>query len=125
MKRASEVPPEVLSSGRRPVTSWIAATARSVKAPGLVTNTLELDRSQTIRARIRFPAASVSRCSTSVRSEEHTSELQSHSDLVCRLLLEKKKEYETHFRAQIEFSVTPMKIDRLDSHPRVRTDQPR
>src|SRR5437773_3780457 len=27
----------------------------------------------------------------SVRSEEHTSELQSHHDLVCRLLLEKKK----------------------------------
>src|SRR5438034_6437798 len=27
-----------------------------------------------------------------LRSEEHTSELQSHSDLVCRLLLEKKKE---------------------------------
>src|SRR5438034_5301451 len=33
-------------------------------------------------------------CSSPVamdRSEEHTSELQSHSDLVCRLLLEKKK----------------------------------
>src|SRR5438034_8029647 len=29
-------------------------------------------------------------CATN-RSEEHTSELQSHSDLVCRLLLEKKK----------------------------------
>src|SRR5436190_18273864 len=28
---------------------------------------------------------------TVARSEEHTSELQSHSDLVCRLLLEKKK----------------------------------
>src|SRR5437773_9129692 len=28
---------------------------------------------------------------TEVRSEEHTSELQSHHDLVCRLLLEKKK----------------------------------
>ena len=26
------------------------------------------------------------------RSEEHTSELQSHHDLVCRLLLEKKKD---------------------------------
>src|SRR5438034_4285983 len=26
------------------------------------------------------------------RSEEHTSELQSHSDIVCRLLLEKKKQ---------------------------------
>src|SRR3989440_8683317 len=29
------------------------------------------------------------------RSEEHTSELQSRSDLVCRLLLEKKKKYHT------------------------------
>src|SRR2546421_8970952 len=29
------------------------------------------------------------------RSEEHTSELQSRSDLVCRLLLEKKKKLET------------------------------
>src|SRR5206468_7917769 len=29
-------------------------------------------------------------CASSVRSEEHTSELQSRSDLVCRLLLEKK-----------------------------------
>src|SRR5438034_2614110 len=31
----------------------------------------------------------------STRSEEHTSELQSHSDLVCRLLLEKKKKTRT------------------------------
>src|SRR5699024_12608306 len=30
---------------------------------------------------------------TRARSEEHTSELQSRFDLVCRLLLEKKKEY--------------------------------
>src|SRR5438132_9847436 len=30
------------------------------------------------------------------RSEEHTSELQSHSDLVCRLLLEKKNPTDTH-----------------------------
>src|SRR2546427_2992161 len=29
------------------------------------------------------------------RSEEHTSELQSQSNLVCRLLLEKKKNYRT------------------------------
>src|SRR5437773_7355274 len=28
---------------------------------------------------------------SAIRSEEHTSELQSHHDLVCRLLLEKKK----------------------------------
>src|SRR2546430_409786 len=30
------------------------------------------------------------------RSEEHTSELQSQSNLVCRLLLEKKKQAPTH-----------------------------
>src|SRR5438034_8189236 len=32
------------------------------------------------------------------RSEEHTSELQSHSDLVCRLLLEKKKKKEKQIK---------------------------
>src|SRR5690349_23708139 len=37
-----------------------------------------------------FPFASSS-CTTGCRSEEHTSELQSRRDLVCRLLLEKKK----------------------------------
>src|SRR5688572_32076144 len=37
------------------------------------------------RIDLRFP---------SVRSEEHTSELQSQSNLVCRLLLEKKKKTE-------------------------------
>src|SRR5260370_23148429 len=36
-------------------------------------------------------ACSRSRPDWSVRSEEHTSELQSHLNLVCRLLLEKKK----------------------------------
>src|SRR5579875_4019704 len=41
----------------------------------------------------RKPGACGGRCRQSggSRSEEHTSELQSHSDLVCRLLLEKKK----------------------------------
>src|SRR5260221_2154561 len=42
-----------------------------------------------------------------VRSEEHTSELQSHSDLVCRLLLEKKK----------QLSATPIRV------PKVRYSQ--
>src|SRR5438034_4382621 len=37
---------------------------------------------------LSFP--SPHRSLTIIRSEEHTSELQSHSDLVCRLLLEKK-----------------------------------
>src|SRR5438034_4533099 len=48
----------------------------------------------------RAPPRRIRRRRTHCRSEEHTSELQSHSDLVCRLLLEKKKEkrkqYLTH-----------------------------
>src|SRR5450432_4623581 len=67
MKRASEVPPEVLNSGRRPVTSSIAATARSVKAPGFVTNTFEFDGSQTMRAWIRLPAAFFFRAEDGIR----------------------------------------------------------
>src|SRR5438034_3321523 len=39
----------------------------------------------------RRPSQELARPSPHQRSEEHTSELQSHSDLVCRLLLEKKK----------------------------------
>src|SRR2546430_8218808 len=39
-----------------------------------------------LRLACRFCAA------TDIRSEEHTSELQSQSNLVCRLLLEKKKD---------------------------------
>src|SRR5260370_10353353 len=38
-----------------------------------------------------FPVASTAANAT--RSEEHTSELQSHLNLVCRLLLEKKKKH--------------------------------
>src|SRR5437588_2668555 len=42
------------------------------------------------------------------RSEEHTSELQSHSDLVCRLLLEKKKTKTayTHIIDEVVFSAS-------------------
>src|SRR2546427_3935313 len=42
-----------------------------------------------VRSRGRLPERG------SVRSEEHTSELQSQSNLVCRLLLEKKKKKKT------------------------------
>src|SRR5260221_1219033 len=53
--------------------------------------------------------------STRSRSEEHTSELQSHSDLVCRLLLEKKKDHLENYdrvleQLRLELKVTP-KLD--------------
>src|SRR5438132_8122565 len=50
------------------------------------------------RARAAGASAISTRCrGPPSRSEEHTSELQSHSELVCRLLLEKKK---THSERQ-------------------------
>src|SRR5476649_419782 len=53
--------------------------------------------------RIAVSAASFSKATPRLpngRSEEHTSELQSHSDLVCRLLLEKKKTID-RFKASV------------------------
>src|SRR5438132_10724284 len=44
-----------------------------------------------------------------VRSEEHTSELQSHSDLVCRLLLEKKKKHKKQKKHKKKKCVVPNK----------------
>src|SRR2546430_13620437 len=45
-------------------------------------------------SKFRLPRASGPRVLSKPRSEEHTSELQSQSNLVCRLLLEKKKNKE-------------------------------
>src|SRR2546430_9044857 len=62
---------------RSPATSW----ASSVSTVG-----------QEARRRATASASRVGTAHTShTRSEEHTSELQSQSNLVCRLLLEKKK----------------------------------
>src|SRR5260370_8757556 len=41
--------------------------------------------------------AAAQKISSATRSEEHTSELQSHLNLVCRLLLEKKKKNQTRY----------------------------
>src|SRR3954467_5148066 len=49
-----------------------------------------------------------SACQKCARSEEHTSELQSHDNLVCRLLLEKKAVY--HRVSASERSVIPAKV---------------
>src|SRR2546421_8633334 len=42
------------------------------------------------------------------RSEEHTSELQSRSDLVCRLLLEKKKKSTNHWSITDNIHTMPL-----------------
>src|SRR2546430_5579349 len=52
-------------------------------------------RDRDLDAFFRHPANEFQMRVIAKRSEEHTSELQSQSNLVCRLLLEKKKEYQT------------------------------
>src|SRR6266496_6802085 len=61
--------------------------------------TLSLHDALPISTPARSPVGTPS-CATAwppLRSEEHTSELQSRRDLVCRLLLEKKKQYNQIF----------------------------
>src|SRR5438034_10919271 len=62
-----------------PYTTLFRSLRRGAGQPGRPAGAGEADRAQD-RLGVHAP-----------RSEEHTSELQSHSDLVCRLLLEKKK----------------------------------
>src|SRR5260221_2847416 len=54
--------------------------------------------------------------SNGLRSEEHTSELQSHSDLVCRLLLEKKKQ-PTKKAAYGLSTLQPFRCGSVSDHP--------
>src|SRR5260221_10881732 len=54
------------------------------------------------------------------RSEEHTSELQSHSDLVCRLLLEKKKN-NTIRNTPSKDTDSPLKTEFGTQHDETRT----
>src|SRR2546430_12067192 len=62
---------------------------------------------------------------TGLRSEEHTSELQSQSNLVCRLLLEKKKTPEpprpAHLPSEDRPHVPPSPLLRPLSCPQLRT----
>src|SRR5260370_7068503 len=54
------------------------------------------DRCTAVMAAADSVSSAKSRSDTASRSEEHTSELQSHLNLVCRLLLEKKKKRKYH-----------------------------
>src|SRR5260221_10100245 len=73
-----------------PYTTLFRSTSSYTKVPSSSLRTSSPLPPRTIRCAARYITASSSP-TTSLRSEEHTSELQSHSDLVCRLLLEKKK----------------------------------
>src|SRR5688572_32227174 len=81
---------------RRPPSSTLfpyTTLFRSEPRPSrLRSRLLDRDGDEQGNPRLRRARARLQRSTTGVwRSEEHTSELQSQSNLVCRLLLEKKK----------------------------------
>src|SRR5207237_10755712 len=75
---------------RRPSTSTVRIARRN-DLPHTSKDSVAFSKSTAMRASSGSPRA-VTSCSppAGLRSEEHTSELQSHLNLVCRLLLEKK-----------------------------------
>src|SRR5438477_3249428 len=89
---------------RRPPTSTLfpyTTLFRSVRAAqqqALVARLLALDAQRLACRPVRVVVAPRWRHRRLERSEEHTSELQSHVNLVCRLLLEKKKKRTTKLR---------------------------
>src|SRR2546425_5814332 len=67
-----------------------------------------------VRARVDAVASAAPNCdggAAQPRSEEHTSELQSLAYLVCRLLLEKKKNQNAHRNSCRVHDCTPVKPD--------------
>src|SRR5690349_22059063 len=78
---------------RRPPTSTLFPTRRSSDL--FLPRTPDGDEAlSALQSRLSGPAFEAARA-YGRRSEEHTSELQSRRDLVCRLLLEKKKKQES------------------------------
>src|SRR3712207_8608617 len=65
--------------------------ARSPRRDALQFRARESSTARTCRSPVREEGRSVFQERATLRSEEHTSELQSRQYLVCRLLLEKKK----------------------------------
>src|SRR5215216_7032027 len=91
---------KVASDGTGAPIATMSATATAAAASGMPKATA-YQRHPTRQRIIRKPS-SRSPAQPWVRSEEHTSELQSPDHLVCRLLLEKKKN--THYQAPPELA---------------------
>src|SRR5208283_1431831 len=87
--------------GERLARTYIGSLLRMVRKFGFHLHTLDIRQHARVHAQVLKELGSTPRPNAesaatvelleTFRSEEHTSELQSHHDLVCRLLLEKKK----------------------------------
>src|SRR5205823_6890416 len=85
--------PAEMTAQLRRIRGYVAGVAREqgLRVGSAGTHPFSLFERQRITARDRYRAL-VDQMQNGCRSEEHTSELQSLAYLVCRLLLEKKKE---------------------------------
>src|SRR5260370_18936221 len=89
---------------RRPPRSTLFPYTTLFRSQGVVLRIREFPAQPVCRGSDFFQRSPYSGCKWNsavasgvrARSEEHTSELQSHLNLVCRLLLEKKKTTKTH-----------------------------
>src|SRR2546430_12653171 len=89
MKPASKSPEPPVASPGLPLATTCAGPRRSAITVGTPFNTtVPFTRCAALAAAAQRSLAAAAKAA---RSEEHTSELQSQSNLVCRLLLEKKK----------------------------------
>src|SRR6266536_5931578 len=87
-------PPDTADARRalRAACGWLRAFSGSVQAANRAAPVSATDRDLLLAIPLNAPLPRpLLDGSEQVRSEEHTSELQSRGDLVCRLLLEKKK----------------------------------
>src|SRR5690606_40857109 len=89
-RRSSDLIELLMHYGIEPESTTIPSAWWS-KEPGTVT--ISITDQPTARSLVvrNMGAAGVNETMLLIRSEEHTSELQSRENLVCRLLLEKKK----------------------------------
>src|SRR5438034_8059912 len=89
----SELEQLVLNYKNQAVAEVTTATKIDGKQMNLIKQALERRTGKTILVKTKVQPEILGGV---IRSEEHTSELQSHSDLVCRLLLEKKNQKSNH-----------------------------
>src|SRR2546430_9011629 len=98
---------------RRPPRSTLFPYTTLFRSPGLVAHYFD-DKDGLLEAAFRTLARTLAARMRArlalARSEEHTSELQSQSNLVCRLLLEKKKNKPTLSCVLILHNTTPLPL---------------
>src|SRR2546422_8421118 len=104
----------MVSCGSYPALPWAAASPHEVQPP------LEQPPVETAAPALTIGNGRLVLLAVSVRSEEHTSELQSRLHLVCRLLLEKKKKRLQYRRADLINRYSVLRDDHTAQHLRTR-----